>query len=86
MSYGRRQQLVFLGVMGQEERNYSEDTARLIDAEVRSLIEEGHERARQILSARRPAFEALATTLQEREVMDRDEVERLVHEKNAASV
>jgi len=80
LTYGRRQQLAFLGVTGEEERNYSEDTARLIDAEVRSLVDEAHQRARDILSARRPALDALAAALQEREVMDRDEVQRLVRE------
>ena len=33
--YGGRQQLAYLGVVSEEERNYSEDTARLIDTEVR---------------------------------------------------
>ena len=80
LTYGRRRQLEFLGVSGEEERNYSEDTARLIDGEVRSLVEEAQQRARDILSVRRPLLDALAAALQEREVMDREEVERLVGE------
>ncbi|MDD5250333.1 MAG: ATP-dependent zinc metalloprotease FtsH [Rhodocyclaceae bacterium] len=84
LTFGRRRQLAFLGVAGDEERNYSEDTARLIDGEVRALIEEGQQRARDILSAPRPALDALAARLQEREVMDRDEVERLVREQEQA--
>ena len=78
LTYGRRRQLAFLGVTGDEERNYSEDTARLIDAEVRGLVDEGQKRARAILSARRPALDALAAALEEFEVIDREEVERLV--------
>ncbi len=78
LTYGRRQQLVYLGVTGEEERNYSEDTARLIDAEVRALIEEGQRRAREVLSARRAGLDALAAELQEKEVMDRDQVVRLL--------
>jgi cell division protease FtsH len=80
LTYGRRRQLAYLGVSGEEERNYSEDTARLIDAEVRALVEEAQQRARDILSARRPQLDALAAALQEREVMDRDEVQRLLRE------
>jgi cell division protease FtsH len=80
LTYGRRRQLAFLGVAAEEERNYSEATARLIDAEVRSLVEKARHRARGILSSRRPLLDALAAALQEREVMDRDEVERLVRE------
>ena len=81
LTYGRRQQLVYLGVSGEEERNYSEDTARLIDAEVRALIEEAQRRAREVLAARRHGLDALAAALLEREVMDRDEVVRLLREQ-----
>jgi cell division protease FtsH len=80
LTYGRRQQLAFLGVEGTEERNFSEDTARVIDEEVRALVEEGQRRAREILSSCRRALDALAAALEEREVMDRDQVERLLRE------
>jgi cell division protease FtsH len=85
LTYGRRQRLAFLGVAGEEERNFSEDTARIIDAEVRTLVEEGQRRAREILSARRPALDALAAALGEREVMDREQVERLLREQAGQS-
>jgi cell division protease FtsH len=85
LTYGRRQELAFLGVAGQEERNFSEDTARMIDTEVRALVEEAQNRARDILAARRPALDALAAALQEREVMDRGEVERLVEAQAEAA-
>jgi len=86
LTYGRRRELVFLGVTGEEERNYSEDTARLIDAEVRALVEDGHKRTRDILSARRSVLDALAAALQQREVMTREEVERLVREQTKEPV
>jgi cell division protease FtsH len=78
LKFGRRRQLVYLGVTGEEERNYSEDTARIIDAEVRSLVEEGQRRAQEILAARRASLEELAAALEEKEVLDREQVERLV--------
>ncbi len=80
LTYGKRRELSFLGVVGEEERNYSEDTARMIDAEVRALVEQGEQRARDILTAQRPVLDALAAALQEHEVLDSDEVKRLVRE------
>jgi cell division protease FtsH len=78
LTYGRRQQLAFLGVAGEEERNYSEDTARIIDTEVRALVEEGQRRAQEILTARRASLDTLAVALEEKEVLDREQVERLL--------
>ena len=85
LTYGRHQQLAFLGVEGQEERNFSEDSARIIDSEARALIEEAQRRAREILTERRTALLALAVALEEREVMDREQVEKLVREVAAKS-
>jgi len=78
LTYGRRQSLAFLGVEGAEERNYSDETARCIDAEVRALVEEAQRRAHEILSTRRSMLQALAAALQEREVLDRAQVERVI--------
>jgi cell division protease FtsH len=63
-----------------EERNYSEDTARTIDAEVRHLIDEAHERARAILSDRHATLERIAEKLLERETLDYDELQALIRE------
>ncbi len=78
-TWGERHELAYLGV-SQEERNYSEETARAIDAEVRSLIEEGHERALHILQAHRAGHEALVRELLEHEVLDGEVVRRIVRE------
>ncbi len=78
VTYGQRQRSAFLGVEGPEERNYSEATAQLIDAEVRGLVEEGHARAREIIESRRAGLEALAKVLQEKEVIDGEEVKRIL--------
>jgi len=86
LTYGHRQQLAFLGVSGEEERNFSEDTARIIDTEVKALVEEGQRRAREILVARRASLDILAAALEEREVLDRDQVQRLLQGQPAAPV
>ncbi len=74
LTYGKQEQLAFLGVASQEERNYSEETARLIDAEVKALIEEGYQRAREILTNKRDLLDRLAKELETREVLSGEEV------------
>jgi cell division protease FtsH len=59
-------------------RAVSPHMADLVDDEVRRLVREAHERARGIISANRPALDALAAALLERETLDRAEVEQLV--------
>ncbi len=80
LTYGKEQRLMYLGVSGREERNFSEETARLIDEEIKKLVEEGHERAREILTAKRRALDALAAALEKKEVLDGDEVDRVIGE------
>ena len=81
LTYGRRRGLAFLGVEEPEERNYSDETARLIDMEVRSLVEEGKQRAREILTGERAALESMAKLLDEKEVIDGAEALRVLEGK-----
>jgi cell division protease FtsH len=78
LTWGKRRQLQYLGVEEQEERNYSEETARLIDEEVRGLVEEGQARAREILTSKRELLNRLAAVLEEKEVISGEEVKRLI--------
>ncbi|HDO30822.1 MAG TPA: cell division protein FtsH, partial [Desulfobacteraceae bacterium] len=78
LTYGRHHQLQFLGGEDHEERNYSEETARIIDEECRKLVEEGHARARNILTENRAALDALAATLEEKEVLDGEVVKEII--------
>ncbi|MHB8252517.1 MAG: ATP-dependent zinc metalloprotease FtsH [Acidiferrobacter sp.] len=78
LTYGRRQQTLFLGGEYTEERNYSEDTAREIDAAVKTLVEDGHRQARTILEGKRSALNALALQLEEKEVITGEEINRIV--------
>jgi cell division protease FtsH len=80
LTYGRRQQLAYLNVEGAEERNFSEETARLIDNEVRKLVEEGLQRVREILTQRRATLEKLAALLKEKEVVSGEEVKAIIRE------
>lgn len=78
LTFGKPHQLTYLGVEGPEERNYSDETARLIDMEVRVLVEEAQQRARQILSSRRRTLDALATLLQRKEVISGAELDEVL--------
>ncbi len=78
LTYGKRERQMFLGRDLFEERNYSEQTAVLIDEEVRRLVDTAYERARQALLAHRTQLDRLAQALLEKEVLDGEEVKRLV--------
>ena len=66
-----------------EERNFSEETARAIDQEVRAIVESGHERARKILEARRDVLETIARRLLVDETLERATLEAMVATKAA---
>ncbi len=72
--YGHRQQLQFLGGDYSEQRNYSEETARLIDSEIKALIQQAEQRALQILTEKRTQLDLLADLLQDKEVVLREEI------------
>lgn len=74
LTFGKRQQLQFLDGEVSESRNYSDETARLLDSEIMALIEAGETRAREIVTSNRPALEKLAELLQEKEVVSREEM------------
>ncbi|MEJ2732910.1 MAG: ATP-dependent zinc metalloprotease FtsH [Anaerolineae bacterium] len=78
LTFGDRDELVFLGREITEQRNYSDQVAEEIDQEVRKLIDHGHERARAILITYRQKLEAVAQRLIEIETIERKEFEALV--------
>jgi cell division protease FtsH len=70
------------GAGGPADREYSEQTAREIDLEVRKILEDATEEVRTILLSRRPALEAVAQRLVEREVIEGSELRQLLEEHN----
>ncbi|HEV2950429.1 MAG TPA: ATP-dependent zinc metalloprotease FtsH, partial [Gemmataceae bacterium] len=67
---------------GESSGDYSEHTAREIDMEVRKIIDDATEEVRSILKSRRPALEALAKILVEKEVIDGGELRKLLDEND----
>jgi cell division protease FtsH len=64
-----------------EERNYSEKTAEAIDSEVSRLVGEAFKTATDILTKKRDILNRIATTLLEKETLERDEFNALLNEK-----
>lgn len=75
--FGKEAGMVFLGRDLMEEKNYSEDTARLIDAEIKRILEEGYQLAKKILTENKGKLEALAKALLEKETLDAEEIRKV---------
>lgn len=70
ITFGRREEQIFLGREIAQHRDYSEDTARLIDEEVRAIVERAEKMALDILTSHRDKLDAVAKALLEKEVLD----------------
>jgi cell division protease FtsH len=81
VSYGENQDEVFLGMSVARTQNVSEATAQKIDAEIKRLVEAGHEEARRVLEAKRADLETLAKGLLEFETLTGDEIKDLLEGK-----
>jgi cell division protease FtsH len=76
--FGQKEELAFLGQEFESNRNYSEEIAAKIDAEVAKIIQEGQEKATNILSEKRNVLEKIAQRLIEKETIEKEEYEELV--------
>jgi len=84
-TFGRRDREIFLGKDFMRERNYSEETAELIDREVKEIIDRSYKRACDLLRKNRDKLTRLANTLLEREVLDGAEVDVLLKGKGSGA-
>ncbi len=80
LALGRKEELVFLGREISEQRNYSEEIAFAIDKEIRQLIDDAYQRAKQVLSENMDKLESIAMLLMERETIEGSELEALFDE------
>ncbi|MBL0177304.1 MAG: ATP-dependent zinc metalloprotease FtsH [Ignavibacteria bacterium] len=78
LTYGAKQEEIFLGREIVQHRDYSEETAIAIDAAVRAIVIKGMDRAASILKAERVILDRLAEALLEREILDSDEIDRTI--------
>jgi cell division protease FtsH len=78
MTLGRRHGPLFLGRDIVEERDYSEETARVIDEEIRIIVNKAYEKAKALLEQNRDKLSLLAQTLLEKETLEVSEVRQLL--------
>jgi len=80
VTFGQKQDLIFLGRDMTRQQDYSEATARDIDQEVRGIVNTCYERARNILRTNIHVLHQVAKTLLEKEVVDGAEIKRIIEE------
>jgi cell division protease FtsH len=77
MVYGQKEELIFLGREISEQRDYSDQVANIIDDEVRKLVNEAYEVAKNLLTQHREDLDRVAARLIEIETIDDEEFNRL---------
>src|ERR687893_228566 len=78
LTFGKKEEQIFLGREISQHRDFSEDTAIKIDQEVRKIVSEQYERARNIITENRETMIRLSETLLERETLDGVQIRRIV--------
>ncbi len=86
MAYGKNQENVFMGRDFGHQRDYSEQVAFEIDEEMKRIVDEKYEEAKNLLSSHRDMLEAIAKELLDKETIDAEEfqniMDRVEHERN----
>jgi cell division protease FtsH len=82
LTFGKKEEQIFLGREIAQHRDYSEDTAERIDEEVRRIVMENYERAKQLLVENTGLLHRLARVLLEKEVLDNSEIEKIMKDYN----
>ncbi len=78
LTYGRKEQEIFLGREISQHRDFSESIAIEIDNEVRRIVNENYDRAKNIIKTHFAALKALAEALLEKESLDAPEIEKII--------
>jgi cell division protease FtsH len=77
-TFGKKDEMVFLGKELSEEKDYSEDTALKIDKEVSGIINAAKERASELIRGKREVLNKLADTLLEKETVEKEEFDKIM--------
>jgi cell division protease FtsH len=85
-TYGEQQGNIFLGREIGSNRDYSEEAARLIDIEVRGILDRNYGRAKEIITENRNKLVTLVETLLEVETLDRHQFEEVMNREPGRSV
>ena len=79
LTFGKKEEMIFLGREIAQHQDYSEETAQEIDREVRRFVTDAYERAKELVKSRLEALHSLATALLEREVLEGPEIDGIVN-------
>jgi cell division protease FtsH len=78
IAFGQKEEPIFLGKEIARHRDYSDETAKQIDREIRSIVESGLKQAKDLLTEHKDNLELLATTLVEKETLDDAQIRELL--------
>jgi cell division protease FtsH len=81
LSYGKKEEAIFLGREFAQHQDYSEETARMIDAEVKSIIDRAYRSAHEIINRHKSSLERIAEKLLEKETLEGMEVNAILVEE-----
>ena len=81
LTFGKKEEQIFLGREIAQHRDFSEETARQIDLEVRRLIDEAYQSAHTLVEEHSEAMHRIAAALLERETIDAEEIRMLIDGK-----
>lgn len=85
-SFGKKEELVFLGREISEQKNYSDKIAELIDEEVHNIIEFNYQKARDIIQKKREKLDEIAERLMTKETIEGEELEELFKETTSETI
>ncbi|NIM97462.1 MAG: ATP-dependent zinc metalloprotease FtsH [candidate division Zixibacteria bacterium] len=86
LTFGKKEEQIFLGREIATHRDYSEYTAQEIDKEVRRIVEEAEKKATELLSANIDKLHLLAKALLEREILDGDQIDKILKGEKLAPI
>jgi len=78
LAFGQKEEQIFLGREFAQHRDYSEETAHLIDGEIRSIVTGSYQKARSIIQQNLATLHQLANALLEKEVLDGSQIESII--------
>ncbi|HEX7766665.1 MAG TPA: cell division protein FtsH, partial [Nitrospira sp.] len=86
LTFGRKEEEIFLGREIATKRDFSDQIALDIDLEIRRLVTENYERAKRILTENMVSLKALAEALLEKEVLDAPEIDAILLQSSSQTV
>jgi cell division protease FtsH len=86
LTFGKKEEMVFLGKELSQQGNYSEETAKLIDSEMRRIVEDAYKRSIALIKDNQKSLHSLAKALLERESLEGDEIDLIMQGKELEPV